>query len=212
MRPLLVADDHSAPTRVSPTSALVRRCVALRAMAAPILMMGAALIAYGCGNDDRPVRTVDVSAETWKRARQRLECPTPRLALGQALRGVAHACADVSDGLAGDLGHILDASGVCAQLWADDLLASGAVTDDVRALPREQALTCVLAGGDDYELVFTAPPGARDAVAQAASASNTQVTRIGTIVAPGAGRPKLECLDAQRRPLELKLAGFDHFA
>ncbi len=156
--------------------------------------------------------TVDVSAETWKRARQRLECPTPRLALGQALRGVAHACADVSDGLAGDLGHILDASGVCAQLWADDLLASGAVTDDVRALPREQALTCVLAGGDDYELVFTAPPGARDAVAQAASASNTQVTRIGTIVAPGAGRPKLECLDAQRRPLELKLAGFDHFA
>jgi thiamine-monophosphate kinase len=156
--------------------------------------------------------TVDVSAETWKRARQRLECPTPRLALGQALRGVAHACADVSDGLAGDLGHILDASGVCAQLWADDLLASGAVTDDVRALPREQALTCVLAGGDDYELVFTAPPGARDAVAQAASASNTQVTRIGTIVAPGAGRPKLECQDAQRLPLELKLAGFDHFA
>lgn len=156
--------------------------------------------------------TVDVNAETWKRARQRLECPTPRLALGQALRGVAHACADVSDGLAGDLGHILDASGVCAQLWADDLLASGAVTDDVRALPREQALTCVLAGGDDYELVFTAPPGARDAVAQAASASNTQVTRIGTIVAPGAGRPKLECQDAQRLPLELKLAGFDHFA
>jgi len=82
----------------------------------------------------------------------------------------------------------------------------------VRALPREQALTCVLAGGDDYELVFTAPPGARAAVAQAASSANTQVTRIGTIVAPGAGRPKLECLDAQRRPLELKLAGFDHFA
>ena len=156
--------------------------------------------------------TVDVSAETWKRARQRLECPTPRLALGQALRGVAHACADVSDGLAGDLGHILDASGVCAQLWADDLLASGAVTDDVRALPRKQALTCVLAGGDDYELVFTAPPGARDAVAQAASASNTQVTRIGTIVAPDTGHPKLECQDAQRLPLELKLAGFDHFA
>jgi len=86
------------------------------------------------------------------------------------------------------------------------------VTDDVRALPREQALTCVLAGGDDYELVFTAPPGARDAVAQAESASNTQVTRIGTIVAPGAGRPKLECLNAKRLPLELKLAGFDHFA
>ena len=125
---------------------------------------------------------------------------------------MAHACADVSDGLAGDLGHILDASGVCAQLWADDLLASGAVTNDVRTLPREQALTCVLAGGDDYELVFTAPPSSRDAVAQAASTSNTQVTRIGAVVAPGTGRQKLECLDAQQRPLALRLAGFDHFA
>jgi thiamine-monophosphate kinase len=156
--------------------------------------------------------TVEMNSAAWHRARQRLERPTPRVALGQALRGVAHACADVSDGLVGDLGHILEASRVNAVLWADALLASSAVSNDVRALPREQALTCALAGGDDYELVFTAPPQARDAVTQAATQATTPVTRIGEIRLCPDDLPTLQCLDAQEQPLGLRLSSFDHFA
>ncbi|GAB3191206.1 thiamine-phosphate kinase [Hydrogenophaga aquatica] len=156
--------------------------------------------------------TLEAAPDAWRHARQRLERPTPRLALGQALRGVAHACADVSDGLVGDLGHILNASRVDALLHVDTLLDSAAVTDGVRALPREHALTCVLAGGDDYELVFTAPHSARDAVTKAAAASATPVTRIGEIGARTTRQAVVQCLDAAGRPLNLNLAGFDHFA
>lgn len=151
-----------------------------------------------------------------ERARTRLERPTPRLALGQALRGHAHACADVSDGLLADLGHVLAASGLAAELWVDDVLASAAVSDDVRALAPAQAWTCVLAGGDDYELVFSAPPAARTAVAEAARASGTPVTRIGRLKPRASGGPACTLCDRSGRPLAIpegaRLGGFDHFA
>ncbi len=146
------------------------------------------------------------------RTRQRLERPTPRLRLGQALRGIAHAAADVSDGLLADLRHILDSSGLSADVWPDALLASPAVSDDVRALPTDQALTCALAGGDDYELVFTAPPHAREAVAAASQRSGTPVTRIGTTRAHNASTPTVRLLDRNGSPLTQALTGFDHFA
>lgn len=151
---------------------------------------------------------IELAPEVLARARQRLERPTPRLALGLALRGIASAAADVSDGLCGDLGHILAASGVGAELAADALLASSAISADLRALPREHALRCALAGGDDYELIFTAPAGAHDAVLQAARSAAIPVSCLGRITV----EPGLRWQDACGRPLDLTLASFDHFA
>ena len=128
------------------------------------------------------------------RARQRLECPTPRVALGMALRGIATAAADVSDGLLGDLGHILSQSQVGATINTTatiTLIAACAQPTGADGLfdlklPSSVLLQCALAGGDDYELVFTAPAALRDAVMVAAQASATPVTRIGHIeAAPG---------------------------
>lgn len=156
-----------------------------------------------------------VPAAVFARARRRMEWPQPRVALGLALRGVAHACADVSDGLLGDLGHILRASGVAARIDAETLMHSQAVSDDVRTLDVPLALTCVLAGGDDYELVFTAPTSAREAVAQAAREAQVAVTRIGEIVPAVDGACAARLVNARGEPFPIpagaKLAGFDHF-
>ena len=94
-----------------------------------------------------------------------MELPTPRTALGIRLRGVATSAIDVSDGLTGDLGHVLRRSGVGAVVDVDALPRSAVLAAQPMALQRE----CLLAGGDDYELVFTALPSRRDAVAAAAA-------------------------------------------
>ena len=137
------------------------------------------------------------------RLRPRLERPTPRLALGQALAGLAHAALDLSDGLAGDLGHILQASGVGADIHQALL----PVAPDLQALPEAQRLDCLLNGGDDYELLFTAAPAQRAAVAAAAQASQTPVQRIGHINAA----PGLWLLNTARTRVALNPQGFDHF-
>lgn len=122
-----------------------------------------------------------------------------------------------------DLGHILASSGVAAALDVPGLLASDAVHPALRALPLAQTLSCVLAGGDDYELVFTAPAHARTAVLAAARATGTPVTRIGRIVdGPPPAHPlahsaaRVRLCDAQGHPYPLppgtRLDGFDHFA
>lgn len=138
--------------------------------------------------------------------RARLERPTPRNALGVALAAVAGARAaiDLSDGLAGDLGHILQASGVGAEI---DLPALP-VAPALRGLPDAQRLDCLLAGGDDYELLFTAAPDARKAIAEASAASGTPVTRVGRITAA----PGLRLLDAAGQAVPFGAPGFDHFA
>jgi thiamine-monophosphate kinase len=135
--------------------------------------------------------------------RARLECPVPRLALGQALAGVAHAALDLSDGLAGDLGHILTASGLGAHIHRCALPVSTVLA----ALPETHRLDCLLHGGDDYELLFTAPGSAREAVAAAARVSQTPVHRIGLITA----EPGLFTVDAHDRLQGLAAKGFDHF-
>ena len=144
-------------------------------------------------------------------ARQRLERPSPRLALGMALRGSATSAADLSDGLAGDLGHILKASAVGASLTAEEttkIVAAGAHPSGAGApFDAETLLRVALTGGDDYELVFTAPPEARAAVRAAARASATPVTRIGRIEA----EPGLRLIDADGRVSPLAARAFDHF-
>lgn len=150
--------------------------------------------------------------ELLAQARQRLERPTPRVALGLALRGIASSAMDVSDGLLGDFGHILKASGVGACIRTDEtikLIAAGAFPSSARGQFDQKLLQqCTLAGGDDYELLFTAPPQHRAAVAEAAAQSRTPVTRIGQVEAA----PGLRLVDAQGMPVENRFASFDHFA
>ena len=150
-------------------------------------------------------------AEVLARTRQRLERPTPRVALGLALRGVASSAMDVSDGLLGDLSHILKASGVGARIdtsLTTDLIAERSYSTSASGVFDAKLLhQCTLAGGDDYELAFTAPRARRDAVAAASQASGTPVTRIGTVLA----EPGLQLVDAQGQVVENRYASFDHF-
>lgn len=150
--------------------------------------------------------------ELLAQARLRLERPTPRVALGLALRGIASSAMDVSDGLLGDFGHILKASGVGACIRTDEtikLIAAGAFPSSATGQFDQKLLQqCTLAGGDDYELLFTAPPQHRAVVAEAAAQSQTPVTRIGQVEAA----PGLRLLDAQGMPVENRFASFDHFA
>ncbi|MBU9322293.1 thiamine-phosphate kinase [Burkholderia gladioli] len=140
--------------------------------------------------------------------RRALEWPEPRVALGLALAGVAHAALDLSDGLAGDLRHILERSRVAAEIDVDAVPRSAALA----TLAPELQRTCTLAGGDDYELCFTAPAGAYSAVLAAAETAGVPVTRIGTIRALATGEaPGIRWRDGQGAPLSLTLHGFDHF-
>jgi len=148
--------------------------------------------------------------------RERMQRPTPRIALGMALRGIASACADISDGLLGDLGHILQASAVGASVNTADaaqLLACAAQLDSAgatlgRRLDAQVRLACVLAGGDDYELVFTAPAARASAVQAAGAACGVRVTCIGRIESA----PGLRLVDAAGAAVANTFASFDHFA
>jgi thiamine-monophosphate kinase len=147
-----------------------------------------------------------------KATRQRLEEPSPRIALGMALRGLASAAMDLSDGLVGDLGHLLQASQVGATLNTEAVLDRMAARthDDwaIAGVSHKQALQCVLSGGDDYELLFTAPPTARKALLAAAQTCATPVSCIGRIDA----QPGLRLIDAAGAPVPNHFASFDHFA
>lgn len=144
--------------------------------------------------------------EAFEACAKRMDRPTPRLALGQALLGLASACADVSDGLLADLGHILERSGVSADLQWEAIPISTALRSLTIARQHEAAL----AGGDDYELVFTASPENRDRILAASLETRTPAARIGRI------KPR-DCTavtvhDPDGLPIVLEHAGFDHFA
>ena len=143
--------------------------------------------------------------------RPQLEHPTPRLALGLALRGLASSCLDLSDGLAGDIRHILAASHTGATLYAAHADGGGllaATSAALRTLGEQTALDYALAGGDDYELLLTAAPQHRHAIAQTAAQCQLQLTRIGHINAQAGLR--WTALDSTTHPLQN--GGFDHFA
>lgn len=157
-----------------------------------------------------------LSSEAFTTAKARLETPTPRVALGMALRGIASSAIDVSDGLLGDLGHILKQSQVGAvietalitQLLTINSIANQAInTTAIDQFTPQKQLQYVLSGGDDYELAFTAPMSKRHDVQAAALASNTPVTRIGQIEA----EPGLRLIDAQGQTVPNNFASFDHF-
>ncbi|WP_199873436.1 thiamine-phosphate kinase [Ideonella sp. A 288] len=145
---------------------------------------------------------VTLSGEGFEQARRAMELPQPRVALGLALRGVATSAIDLSDGLLGDLGHVLQRSAVGATLQADALPCSALLAGQSPAL----RLECTLAGGDDYELLFTAPDDA--AVHAAARDAGVAATCIGRIEAA----PGLRVVDGAGRTVPLPWRGFDHFA
>ena len=146
---------------------------------------------------------IEQSAELARQCDLRLDLPQPRVALGIALRGLASSAIDVSDGLLQDLAHLCNRSQVAAHIEdaamprADAVVAAGAAG--------EQAL---YSGGDDYELLFTAPSGARARLAALATRLNITLTRIGTIT-EGQG---VQVLAADGRRRDFTKFGFDHFA
>ena len=148
--------------------------------------------------------TLDLAGDDFARVRRSMELPQPRVALGLALRGLATAAIDLSDGLLGDLGHVLQRSGVGAVVDVDALPRSPVLARQPLALQR----TCTLAGGDDYELLFSAPPAAQGQVLAAAAGAGVAVRCIGHLRAA----PGLRLQDGSGATVVFDGRGFDHFA
>jgi thiamine-monophosphate kinase len=146
---------------------------------------------------------IGLPGDQFDTVRRAMELPTPRVALGMALRGIARSAIDLSDGLLGDLGHVLKRSGVGAVVDVDALPRSTTLA----ALPLALQHECLLAGGDDYELLFSAAPDAADAVRAAGRSAGVAVTRVGRIEA-GSG---LRFVDGTGRAVQTQLRAFDHF-
>lgn len=148
--------------------------------------------------------TLALPGEDFTAVRAAMETPSPRVALGLALRGIASSAIDLSDGLLGDLGHVLEASGVGATVECHALPRSGVLARQ----PAAWQQTCLLAGGDDYELLFTAPADQDVAVQAAALRAGVEVSPVGRIESERG----LRVVDAQGRPVQVAERGFDHFA
>ena len=132
---------------------------------------------------------------------RRYRLPEPRIGLGEALRGVAHAAIDISDGLLADLGHVLEVSQKGAEVHTDRIPLSQAAT------PHRGALEAALAGGDDYELLFTADPEQRPAIQEIGRQQAISLTLVGRIT----DEPTLDVLDAKGRPFPIDRTGWQHF-
>ncbi|MDY4163353.1 MAG: thiamine-phosphate kinase [Sutterella sp.] len=137
----------------------------------------------------------------------RMDRPTPRISLGSALLDLATACADISDGLRADLGHILERSGVGADLRWEAVPLSPAL----RSLSVQAQQEAALSGGDDYELVFTAPESARLRIEQAGLLTDTRLTRIGKVT-EGITGDNLTVRTESGAVVSTAVGGFDHFA
>lgn len=137
-------------------------------------------------------------------ARRRMERPQARLSLGLALRSLAHAAIDVSDGLTSDLGHVCERS----RLGADIDWTAVPADASLAALPEQERQELALSGGDDYELLFTAKPSRRDAIQALQDRLGLAVTRIGQM----SDQRGVRINDASAQALALRRGGFDHFA
>ena len=147
--------------------------------------------------------SLHVHGTEFNEVRRAMETPEPRVVLGQALVGLAHSAVDVSDGLLGDLTHILNRSQVGARVNVDAVPRSGVLRRQPVAIQK----LCTLAGGDDYELVFTAPSSAAPRLQTLARELNLPLTRIGHIEA----QPGLRLVDEQGQAVDNHFSSFDHF-
>ena len=153
-----------------------------------------------------------LSTEAFEVTRLAMERPDPRVALGVGLRGLATAAIDVSDGLLGDLGHVLRRSRVGVSLCLDEL----PVSPWLATRSPDERLDCILAGGDDYELLFTTPPAQRERVAQLGAELGLVLSRIGQIEAePGLrlwrGASAVAEPGEGRQAVPNRWTSFDHF-
>jgi thiamine-monophosphate kinase len=147
---------------------------------------------------------LSLAGADFESVRLAMECPEPRIALGLALRGLASSAIDLSDGLLGDLGHVLQRSRLGAVVELPALPRSALLAQQPRELQHE----CLLRGGDDYELLFTAAPGDDERVRQAGHRAGVAVTPIGRLRAD----PGLAVVDEHGQALIMDARGFDHFA
>jgi thiamine-monophosphate kinase len=132
---------------------------------------------------------------------ERYRLPRPRIGLGEALRGVAHAAIDISDGLIADLGQVLSTSKVGAVIGTHQLPISKA------AAPQRGALEAALTGGDDYELLFTAHPEQRPAIQAIGEQQGLPLTPIGRIN----DSDGLKIVDQDGHPVAIEAQGWQHF-
>ena len=149
-------------------------------------------------------RRVRLSASELIRCTRALELPRPRVALGCALRSFAHSAIDISDGLAGDLGHICERSGLGADVWIDAIPRSPTFR---RRASTKEGLDALLGGGDDYELCFTAAQQDRARISRLAVRMGLALTRIGRM-RRGQG---VQLIDSDGRAVPRAMGGFDHF-
>jgi len=147
---------------------------------------------------------VKLSSEAAWAACKRLDEPEPRVELGRRLVGIAHSAIDLSDGFGADLGHILERSGLGASVRYGELPRSAAFA---HLHNRNLEQHCLLSGGDDYELIFTAAPEARGALEALGGELGLRLSRVGSIEA---GAATLRLLDRQGKPMT-HAGGFDHF-
>lgn len=148
---------------------------------------------------------LELKSNVLERALERLHTPVPRVALGRALRDVAHSAIDISDGLVADLAHICERSGLAAVVEWPLVPLSPALL----AVGPEYRLSCALTGGDDYELCFTAGENHRAGIAAMAAATGVALTRIGAMQA---GDSQVTVHDEHGSPMIVPVGGFDHFA
>ena len=139
--------------------------------------------------------------------------PTPRLDLGIALRDLANSAVDISDGLLGDLRHILKQSNKDAEIFLDKLPKSNTLLKQSQTIQNQYAVS----GGDDYELCFTAPSSKQDVIAQISAAQNLPLTQIGSIKSMQHSTPEIRIINNDGKELNTQEAGllmksFDHFA
>ena len=148
---------------------------------------------------------VSLGDDLFERAALLLDKPTPRIALGRALIGVATSAIDVSDGLVADLTHICERSMLSAEIiWPEIPIFSGLLS-----VAELQRVDYALAGGDDYELCFTASAIMRDKLLRISADSGLILTRIGSM---HTGHPRVRVCDALGGTMNVRSAGFDHFA
>jgi len=148
---------------------------------------------------------LSLSAEDLQQCRQRLDRPEPRVAAGQALRGLATAAVDISDGLIADLGHITAQSGVGAQLNVDALPLEPLIGSEPSMMLRQRA---ALSGGDDFELCFTLPAAHIAELEQAFAVIDCGYCEVGEIVSASG----VALYRADGSEFEISLGGYDHFS
>ena len=156
---------------------------------------------------------IELSKEDLASIEVRIHQPTPRLNLGLALREVANSALDISDGLLGDLRHILKQSSKDAEIFLDRIPKSATLRKQTLAIQNQYAAN----GGDDYELCFTAPSRKRDVIAKISADLNLPLTQIGNIKSMQNSAPEIHIINHDGKELNSQQAGlllksFDHFA